>query len=328
MDILYDKSGQPLPLDQQTFHKQQVAEPKIEAAPAPQQPLKEFKEVETPDEFAGPINDHQQTNPFVQEYLKSKKQASEPQVVEESETQVESSDIDVEPEAEIETPAKKPDHPNFRALREAAERAERERDEYARLLRERELQDQRHAQKSSRTHDIEHDDLDLPDDGFPEPKHIKKLNQKTKALERELAEYKQKTAKELQESMLYRNYPNLDEVLSVENIETLRTMKPAYARQCKELYDRQDIYAAGELAYNFMVDLGIHKSKHAVPTKDYAAEKARIHANAAKPKTLVSGVAKNESPLAKAAKFAGELTDADMKRYYQEMESAIRNRGD
>jgi hypothetical protein len=325
LEILYDKSGQPLPLEQQTFHKQQVAEPKVEPAPT-QQPLKEFKEVETGDEFAGPLNDHQQTNPFVQEYLRSKNKPVEPQIEAEAETQVES--VNVDPEPEVEIPAKKPDHPNFRALREAAERAERERDEYARLLRERELQDQRYTQKSTRTQDIEQDDLDLPDDGFPEPKHIKKLNQKTKALERELAEYKQKTAKELQESMLYRNYPNLDEVLSVENIEALRTLKPAYARQCKELYDRHDIYAAGELAYNFMVDLGIHKSKSALPTKDYAAEKARVHANAAKPKTLVSGTIQQESPLAKAAKFAGELTEADMKRYYQEMESAIRNRGD
>lgn len=326
MDIKYDAAGQPLPFEQQNFPPQQA----VQAQPQPKQPIVQ-------DETQ-PADEVQLSNPFVAEFLRSQQQEqsvrdnpvrTEPDPSAELRTgKVESDTLNFEeaiPEPEPQ-PVKQ-DHPNFRALRQAAEKAERERDEYFRLWQEQERKNRVQTQPVPQ----ETDDLDVADDGFVEPKHLKKVHKAAKQAQRELAEYKQQVQQQLQEAALYRKYPDIDRVVSPENIAKLTELKPAYARQLAELNARGDIYGTGELAYHFMVDLGIANAKpgKTQQREDYTADRMRAQANAAKPRPVVSGVAaKSESPLARAHAFAGDLNDADMKRHYLEMEAAIRNRGD
>jgi hypothetical protein len=332
VEIKYDRSGQPLPFDQQ-----EAAQPKVEAAapvitnPASaggQVGTKKFEIHETADEHAGEVDPIQHDNPFVQEYLREQAAAKNPPATEQLSMSEPDPESEIEEEVE-EAPTKK-DHPNFKALREKAEKVERERDALLAKLLERQEREQVARPPVEKSIDsFIADDFDLPEDGYVEPKHVKKVRDEVKAVRREMAEYKKKTAQEMQEMMLYKQFPDLDTVLSNDNIALLKQMKPAYARQLDAVYKSGAIYEAGELAYNFMVDLGIHKTQASAPTRDYAAEKERAQKNSLKPRPAVSTAAKSESPLSKANAFAkGDLSQADMNRYYMEMEAAIRNRGD
>jgi hypothetical protein len=333
VDIKYDASGQPLPFEQQQS-------PQPAQAPQPKEPILQ-DETQAPDEI-------QLANPFVAEFIRSQQQeksvrdeVSQPDKVEPDTLKSEYDESEPLP-----APAKQ-DHPNFRALRQAAEKAERERDEYFRLWQEQERRNllrPYYAEASNgkqgyegrdrpvqQAQPEEPDDLDVSDDGFVEPKHLKKVHKAAKQAQRELAEYKQQVQKQLQEAALYRKYPDIDRVVSPENIAKLAELKPAYARQLADLNERGDIYGTGELAYHFMLDLGIvdGRSENKTTKDSYASDRMRAQNNAAKPRPVVSGVsAKAESPLARAHAFAGDLNDADMNRHYQEMEAAIRNRMD
>lgn len=317
MEIKYGADGQPLPESQQDWAKNP---PSDTPTTGQQANTKEFKVQESPED--GDVSEVQLHNPFVAEYIKNKqieKEQVEQQAFAPAEPEQQLSEVEPEPEE----PAKKPDHPNFKALRQSAERAERERDEALRLLRERDLRD-REQQGRTNVTPIS-DDFDLAEDGYVEPKHVKRVLQETRAVRKELADYKQKTARELQEMMLYKQHPDIDNIVTPENIELLKELKPAYARQLSELYAQERIYEAGDLAYSYLNDLGIIKPKNT--PKDYSADKARAHINTTKPKPMVSGTTvKNESPLARANAYAGDLNDADMKRYYAELEAAIKTR--
>jgi hypothetical protein len=320
MEIKYDASGQPLPENQQDWAKEAAHAKQAESiTPADQIATKEFKTKESPD--SDDVDDVQLQNPFVAEYRRKQKELN--------------ADVEAAPaeEDEAEEVAPEPIVPvrdnktNFKNLRAQAERAERERDEAIRALRDREYRDNQLARQAQPEAEV--DDLDITDDGFVEPKHIKKVLQVAKQARKELAEYKQKSAKEMQEMMLYRQFPDIANVVSDENIEILKEIKPAYARQLAAMHAAGDIYGTGELAYNYMIDLGIHMPKNSAKAKDYSADKIRAHNNAAKPKPLVSGgTAKSDSPISKAHAYSGELTEADMRANYLAMEAAIRNRGD
>lgn len=312
MDIKYGPDGQPLPWEKQDASKQ--AAPAVEAAPVQNNPL----QVED-------VAEVQLQNPFVQQYIKEQQEAqhvpAEQQITMSEETEpIADFEGDEEPVA---TP-KKEDHPNFRALRLAAERAERERDEALRILRERDLRD--YDRPAKRAQEPEPDDVDLADDGYVEPKHIKKQQRELKSIRKELDDYKQKTAKELQEMMLYKQYPDIETVVSPENIAILRELKPAYARQLTDMHAKGDIYGTGELAYNYMKDLGIYKAQAKTEAKDYTADKMRVKVNAAKPRSsaTVQSSYGAESPLARAQTLSGDLSAEDMRKHYAEMEAAIR----
>ncbi len=322
MDIKYGRDGQPLPLEQQSAAAQaplgqQASSVSGNTGAGAQEGIKSFQVRETHIEGA-PVDPHQHDNPFVAQYLRESAQppiesAPEP----EQPLAIAESLENLAPEPE---PVKREDSPNFKALRAQAERAERERDEVMRLLRERDARDQQLRVPES----AGDDELGLGEDGYVEPKHLKKIYKEVQQLRNEAKQYKQQSAKQIAEAQLRLRYPDIDTVVSPENIQILNETKPGYANILRNMAD--DIYAQGDMAYQYMIDLGIHKTKSIVPEKDYAADKMRAHNNAAKPRPLVSGTAKSESPLAKANAFAGQLNDNDMKKHYQEMLASIERR--
>lgn len=191
--------------------------------------------------------------------------------------------------ASVAVPEIKPDDSiarNMRALREKSERAERERDEYARRLQELE----------SKKQVIEEEEYRLGPDDIAEGKHLSAQDRKIKKLEKRLEEQQQQATLMLAESRLKTQYPDFDKVVTKQNIESLRDMYPEIAQT---LTASSDLYATGVSAYTMIKKLGIEVEDV------YQAEKAIAHKNAAKPRPLASvAPQQGDSPLTKANAFA------------------------
>jgi hypothetical protein len=204
-----------------------------------------------------------------------------------------------------------PQAKNFAALREKAERAERERDEALRILRE--------VESSSRRNQplpIEEDDsISIGPDDLAEGKHLSKVQQKIKKLEKQLKDYEQKATESMLETQLRVNYPDFNVVVSRENLELLRNEYPEIAAT---INSSQDHYSRAAAAYKLIKKLGINQ------TVSYDADKLKVHQNAQKPRPLASvSPQRGDSPLSRANAFAdGKLSDELAKQLFKEMNDA------
>lgn len=198
---------------------------------------------------------------------------------------------------------------NFRQIKEARERAERERDEAIRLLRDIQAKQQPSAQ--------EPDDLPFGADDIVEGKHVKQVYKKMRELESELKQYKQQSSESVAETRLKAQYPDVEKVLSQENINSLRDKHPELANT---IYNSAgDTYSKLVSAYTMIKNLGIHHEDL------YEADRAIAQKNAAKPRPLTSIAPQSgESPLARANAFANGLTPELQKQLFDEMSKARR----
>src|ERR1700759_5609369 len=106
-----------------------------------------------------------------------------PQVSEEIETQ-ETEQVEAAPIEQKVAPQE-----SFRQLRELKEKAQRERDEAYRLLKQYEDQ-QNNKQQAQESND---DDLGLDADQYAEGKHLSKVDKKVRKLEEQLKQYQQQS---------------------------------------------------------------------------------------------------------------------------------------
>ncbi len=182
---------------------------------------------------------------------------------------------------------------NLRSLREKTERAERERDEAYRLIKEYE----------SRLPNADDSDTDvnLGADDIAEGKHLSKVQKKIKNLEEQLRSYQQQNALTAAELRLRNKYPDFDKVVTKDNIDLLKDKNPSAARL---LASAQDADAAGESAYLFIKQL----TSSADPS--YDKERELVQKNSVKPRPLASvSPQQGDSPLTRANAFANGLTD-------------------
>lgn len=227
---------------------------------------------------------------------------------EEKVTEVAEQEQDVEqPEQVVEQPKEDLAAKNLRALREKAERIERERDEALRRLQEIEAKQQ----------PVEDEDA-LEADVYVEGKHLNKTAKKIKKLEQELKEYQQKNNEMLVETRLKTQYPDFDSVVTKDNIEALKTNHPELAHLVRP---GQDLYSTAVSAYSLIKKLGI-----AQPTESYSEEKTVVQRNINKPRSISSVSAQEgSSPLSRANAFANGLSDDLKKQLWKEMEDSMRN---
>lgn len=244
----------------------------------------------------------QQQAPALEEILQ------EPAVPEEVEVQQEQPVIEEKPRSQ--------QPQNFKEMREAIKRIEKERDEALRLAQE--IQSKIQQNTPDHTHeDIDDDSIQLAPDDIAEGKHLAKMAKKVQKLEAEVNRYKTQSSESLIEAKIKATYPDFDSVVSKENVEMLRTLYPEIAQT---LNASADLYSKAVSAYTLIKKFGI------TPEDNYEKQKAVIAKNAAKPKPLTSiAPQQGESPLSRANVFADGLTDELRTQLLKEMNSARKN---
>ncbi|MFI5332560.1 MAG: hypothetical protein ACHQVS_00495 [Candidatus Babeliales bacterium] len=254
-----------------------------------------------------------------------------PPEVEEVEAESESDDVDHVHEDEIieEVVPQKPqvklssEQQNMRALREKAERAEREadrnakeRDEMMRLIQEMRAKNEPKLQLKKEEPEEDYS-FSIGDDDLAEGKHLAKMQKHIKKLESELKSVKQQSTSMSVETRLKLQYPDIEKVLSNENIQRLGQEEPELAYT---IGSNTDLYTQQVTAYKLIKKLGIYKDQ------TFDAEKEIIKKNAAKPRPVVSlSPQQGDSPLSRANAFANGLTEDLKKQLNREMHEATKN---
>jgi len=213
-----------------------------------------------------------------------------------------------------EAPKESPAELNFRALRQTAQRYERERDEALKRLQDLEAT---RVQTEQPEEDVRYNPEDLVE-GQLLSKVETKVNKKLRKLEEELNRYKQQSAESSVEYKIKSQFPDFDSVVSKENIEALRAIEPELAQT---LNASNDLYAKAVSAYKMIKKLGIDQSD------PYAADKERVQKNMSKPRpTNLVAPQQGDSPLSSANAFADGISKEMKAALYKEMQDAIRFR--
>lgn len=205
---------------------------------------------------------------------------------------------------------------NFRSLREAKEKAERERD--ALLAQFLEAQTgKKPTQQEVKKMDIDDNiDFDIDEDGLVEGRYVKKVTNKLKALEDQLKNYQSQQKQQTIESRIKSQFPDFDKVVSEENVYLLNEQYPEIAQTLK---DTSDLYNKAVSAYNVMKRFGIYKEDL------HQSDRIRAEQNLKKPRPLTSASPQQgDSPLSHANAFANGLTDELKKQLQAEMFAARR----
>ncbi len=212
---------------------------------------------------------------------------------------------------------------SWKELREKAELADkyqRERDEYYRVLQQIEQQaymQQQNLQQRT-TQEDEDDGFDLnniPDDDLLSGKDLKKVlskHQRSQQKQYEEMLRQQKLAQEkMLENELKSKYNDFYDVVNTDNISKLRELRPGLA---KSLHLNPDLKEKAEETYMAIRDLGIYRKDEFVKQKETAQK------NFSKPRSVNSvGPQTGDSPLNQANAFANGLTKELQKKLYQEM---------
>lgn len=198
---------------------------------------------------------------------------------------------------------------NFNKLRREKERAEQERNEAVRLLREMESRLPRQQEPQ------QEESFNLKEDEIPEWRHVNKaIEKRYSQIDERLRQYEQRSA----QAALKSNFPDLEKVVTDENLRSLRDMDPDLAESILANPNPYSQYAA---AYRQI-------KLHGIYTEDtYGPERDRAQKNAAKPRPLASvSPQQSDSPLSQVNAFANGLTPELKKQLNIEMNEAIKRR--
>jgi hypothetical protein len=205
---------------------------------------------------------------------------------------------------------------NLVTMRMAKEQAQRERDEMAMRLRELE------EKFKPKTNESDDDfSLGIGESDLVEGKHLSKMAKQQIKQQRELREEMAKTQQQLQtmivETRIKAECPDIDKVVTKENMEMLASLHPEIAETIKS---SSNYYSQAKTAYKLMKQFGIYKED------TYGQDRERAQANAKSPKPLASiSPQAAETPLSHANAFANGLTEELKAQLRKEMEEAIRN---
>lgn len=203
---------------------------------------------------------------------------------------------------------------NFRAVKQAAEQAARERDEALARLRQYEIP-QQHQHIEEEPEEVE--ELNVKPDDLVEGKHLLKYNKEIKALRQQLKQFANQTHASTAEARLRIQYQDFDKVMTLENI---RALSAAYPELAKSINATNDLYDKSVSAYTLIKRFGIYDE-----TPPYEAEKQKAVANAAKPRPLASvSPQQGDTPMQRANIFAQGLTDELKQKLREEMAQAAK----
>jgi len=220
-------------------------------------------------------------------------------------------------EIEETQPSKPSPKESFRALKEAKERADRERDAMLSQMLEmqRQIQNMQQQQPQVQEQPVEDYDFDIESDALAEGKHLKKLMAKQKAMEQQLKRYQMHSEEVAVETRIRSQYPDFEKVVSKENVEILNEQFPEIA---KTLRDTPDMFNKAAAAYTVIKNFGIHKD-----TAKHESDRVKAVTNAQKPRPLASvNPTQGDSPLSKANAFANGMTEELKEQLRREMYNA------
>jgi hypothetical protein len=204
---------------------------------------------------------------------------------------------------------------NFKALREAKNRVERERDEAVKLIQD--LQKQTMGKQQSAKSLTEENELMLNPDDLVEGKHLSYFQKKIKDLEKQVRQNQQVSSEATVEMKLKSQYADFDKVVSKDNVELLREVAPELAQS---INSNPDLYSKAKAAYLMIKKMGIYQEDK------FVADKNKAHDNMAKPKPLAAvSPQQGESPLSRANAFAHGLTEDLKAQLRKEMTEARKN---
>ena len=193
---------------------------------------------------------------------------------------------------------------NFLRLRETKEQLERENRELKKYL------ESNYSQKSAPSEEPE-EDFPVEDDDYVEGKVVKRLYKEINNLKKT---YEREKLTAIPDK-LRTKFSDFDQVVTVENVEKLKTTEP-------ELYQSitsgKDLYAKGVSAYKTLKAMGIVKGN------DYNDQKQQVQQNSSKP--LSTQAIKGQGALSDANIFAKGLTPELRKQMQQEMAEAVKSR--
>lgn len=286
-------------LDQERGKKGNIEMPPLAEEPVKQAETQQQVHPNVAAEFLGPHEVHPE---IAQEFVQPVEAQEEVQQEEVEEVKL-----------EVKVDSKK--EQDLRVLREKAKRAdlaERERDEYARRLREYEQQ-----VKQTQKPVEEEPETEYGPDDLVEAKYLKRYDKKIRELEDKVKSTEQHATLQNVEARLKAKYPDFDKVVSTENIEILKATYPDLA---ESLSTNPDVYSKASAAYTLIKKLGIAQED------TYMEDKQKAQKNAIKPRPLASvNAQQGDSPLSKANAFANGLTDELKAQLRKEMENARRN---
>jgi len=207
---------------------------------------------------------------------------------------------------------------SFQELRKRAEQAERERNEALGFIRQ--LEQYAIQQQQNQQAPVQQEPAYSPsygDDDLIEGKHLKA---EFSALKREIQEQKRQAEEARRmaetnsiETRLRSKFNDFDSIVTYENIQKLRELKPEIAAS---LHQTQDLYNKAAATYTILKDLGIAR------TRNYEVDHQRAQQNLNKPKA-VNSIAPQTS-LSHATEFSGSLTEDRKRQIYEQMLSNAR----
>jgi len=186
----------------------------------------------------------------------------------------------------------------LRKAREAAERRAEKLERQQELLMEQLMQQKPKAAKQDPEYDLS------ADDDISTIKDVRHLQKQIKDMR--------------EEARIRAKYPDLDQVVTDENIYLLRTKEPEIAQSLNMAPDSWDKLAA---VYTMIKKIGIHK------THNYDSQKIQAATNAAKPKPLASIAPQTaDTPLSRANAFANDrkVSKETAANTWREMQAAMK----
>lgn len=211
------------------------------------------------------------------------------------------------PEVEKQTPviAKKSNNEemNFSRLREAKEKAERERAELEKRL-------SAYEQKEEEVKNSP----DYGDDDFVEGKHLKS---ELKSIRKELNSYKKQQVEQTDEVRLKAKYSDFETIVNPDNIAKLKELDPETAETIA--MSQASLFIRGAAAYKRLKELGVGREK------EYEKDIKHTQTNASKPRASNSiSPQQGDSPLSMANAFANGLTTDIKQQLWKEMQEAVK----
>ena len=228
--------------------------------------------------------------------------------VEESADTVQEEVEQVEVQETEETVKPKDDKPSaaesFKVVREAKEKAERERDillnQMMEYQKEKEFREKQYKKEEPKPVD---DDIDfnIDEDGLVEGRYVKRVTNKLKNLEKQLKGYESQSRQQSIEVKIKQDFPDFESVVSKENVDMLNSQFPEIART---LSDTSDLYNKAASAYSVIKKFGIYREN------PHEEDRVKALRNTQKPRPLASvSPQQGDSPLSKANAFANGLTE-------------------